>query len=411
MVRLFQLTSALSVVLISSALAAPQTIMVSEKTLSKTLYFQGTIQPQINVPVISTTAGAVSKVMFNYGQYVKKGTPLLQVDSGKVLNNLRNAEVAYLKAVQAFNKIKDWQGSSQVLNARNSLARAKRNMLHAQTTYQQNKTLYQSGVLSYNDLQQSSDNYQDDLMSYQQAKQSLTAALNQGEGSNYTVAKLQLANAEQKYLSLQKQAKSTTVVAPANGVILIPTQTNMSSSNKSSSNRIQVGSSIDYQQVLMTIGNLSGLKIKLQVPEVNINAIHVNQAAAVSGSAFPNVTLHGHVDVIAAQASVQNSGGNALPTFMVEVTAPHISANAARLIRVGMEAQVALTIASKNKALMVPVRAVHQDKNGQGYVLVYDKKNDKTHKQTITTGQVSLNNVVVTHGLHAGQSIVISNGH
>lgn len=72
-------------------------------------------------------------------------------------------------------------------------------------------------------------------------------------------------------------------------------------------------------------------------------------------------------------------------------------------IRVGMDSQIALTVYSTNKALVVPVNSVHHDSKGNTYVML--KKGDQFIKQAITTGKVLENNVQVLSGLHAGQAI------
>jgi HlyD family secretion protein len=381
-----------------------KTVAVKSIAASKQLYFKGTIQPLENVPVISMTAGVVSKVFFAYGQAITKGQPLLAVNPGKVTQQLRDAQVSYLKALQTYHEYKNWAGSDTVIQANVAFAKAQRTLAQMQNTYQENIKLYKLGIISHDELIQSQDSYEDAQTALKQAQRSLHAANEKGTGSNFTVIKLQLENAQQKYHSLLKQTKMTTIKAPASGVILIPTNTNTTNNNNlnKKAGKITVGSEISYQQTLMTIGNLSGLKVQFAVPEVNINQIHVNQKATITGAAFPGILLHGYVSVVAAQAG-NSDGGTSLPTFMVQVSIPKVSLKAIQKIRVGMDSQIALTVYNSNKTLVVPVNSVKRDGKGNTYVML--KKDDHFVKQPITTGKVLENNVQVLSGLHADEQI------
>jgi HlyD family secretion protein len=401
------------------------TAVVSTTTISKTLYYSGTIKPIENVPVISPTSGVVDKLNFNYGQIVKKGRLLVHIKSDKLLDSLRSAQVAYLNALQAFIKVKDWGNSNDVINARNGVLRAKRTLNQAKITFEQNKTLYHKyGIISLETLNQSQAAYADATAADAQTDRTLVDVLKRGTGDHFTVVELQLNNAEEKYDSLKKQVRQRNIYAPAAGIVLAPSYDNTSGGNSSSgssssssssssstggttSGKLAVGQTLQYQEVLMNIGNLQGLKLDFQVPEVNINAIKAGEKAIVTGSAFPGIILTGKVQSVGAQAA---SGGGSLPTFPVNVIVPKISKAGRHLIRSGMDAKIAITIYKKSKKLAVPVQAVHQktkDKKVTQYVVVYNPKTEKTKEQTVTTGKLTVKYVEILSGLKKGELVVV----
>ena len=368
----------------------PKTFIVKTQNITQKLYFNGTISPIDNVPVISPTQGVVEKKLFTYGQIVKKNQPLLIVNTRKVTENLRNAKVAFFKAWASYQKKQKWASSKTVISAQNSLIQNKQHMERAKVTSQENQRLYKLGIISRDQLQQGIDSYDDAKMSYQQAQMSLQSALKQGEGNNFLATKLQYENAKQKYDSLQSQVKSSIILSPATGIALVPKNTNTSS--KSQITQVAVGSTIQFQQALLNIGNLQGIRITFNIPEVNIDKVYPSLKATVTSAAFPDVTLHGTLTEVAAQASTQNSGGGSAPVFAAKVSVPHITNTQRKLIRSGMDAQVAITIAKNRASLVVPVNAVTHNQHGQSVVMLYNVTTRQQTQQVVITGKVGLTN-------------------
>lgn len=393
-------------------MAAPQYHLysIAPSTMSKTLYYSGKISPIVNVPVISGTAGVVSKMMFNYGAIVKKDQTLLGIESTKVIEDLRNAKIAYLNALADYDKVKNWNSSTEVISAQDNLSRANRALAQAKNDYEENTHLFKLGIVSRDELYQSQDNYQNSLMSQKQAARSLTDILAQGTGNYLLVKQLQLEIAQEKYESLQKQVNEHQILAPASGIVLIPENTESSSSGSSNhgvTGKIEVGSQVDYQQVLMNIGDMSGLKINFNVPEISIDQIHVGLPATITGAGFPGITLQGVVTSVAAQANNGAEGGGSLPSFAVVVEVQSLTPEAKQLIRAGMDAQIALTILNKPNTISVPIQAVHRDASGQTYVFTYDAKTKAKQKTSVKTGTIGLKDVEILSGLQGGEQVIL----
>lgn len=401
-------TGMLALALCSTAYASmPKLYTVTAQPVTQTLYYNGQISPLQNVPVISPTAGTVDQLFFSYGQRISKGQPLLHVQSQKTLDALRSAEAAYLTALDDFQKKQNWQTSSTFLTAQASLMRAKRTLSQAQLTYQENQHLYQLQIISKDELVQSENAYQDSQSSLAEAQYTFDNLVTQAKGDDLTVATLRFKNAQEKYDSLKAQVAHATIVAPASGVILQPeANSNTTDSTSKTAGKIQVGTSISYQQMLLTIGDTSGLNISLAVPETNIDQIHQGQTAIITGAGFPGITLHGTVTEVAAQAT-PGSGGGGIPTFPVEVKVTEVTPAQSQQIRVGMDAQVAITVYHSDNTLTVPIHAVAQNAQHQSYVNVYDPTTHKTTPTVITTGKVTMDSVQVQSGLQAGQEIVL----
>lgn len=409
-IQLFLLCSVLAAPLIHhTAYADPSKAnlyTVTKGTVSKTLYYTGTISPIKNVPVTSPTQGVVDQMDVIYGQIVKKNQVLMHIESHKIENNFRDARVAYLKALDAYNDKLDWTTSTEVLNAQDSLVKAKRTLNQSKNNYTENQKLYKLGIVSKQTLVQSKDSYADDETAYAQSQRSLKATLKKGQGDNLLMSKLALANAEAKYKSLKAQVDAHDIKSPAAGIVLKPaTGSNNSNSNsKQSSGKLVVGSTVSYQEVLVNIGDMSGLKISFKIPEININQVKSGDTATVTGAGFPGITLNGKVTNIGAQASGGGDDGS-LPTFPAIVHVKKLTASQKKWIRSGMDSQIAINVYKKDQQITVPVNAVHQSKNGSSYVMLYDSNTEKATKTLVTTGQVQTNNVQILSGLKSGDTV------
>lgn len=387
----------------------PNLYTVTTQTLTQTLYYSGTISPITNHPVISPTAGVIDQKFFIYGQMVKKNQPLLHIQSTKIQNDMRDAKVAYLKSLDDYNQKLNWKNSDEVINTQNALLRAQRDLAQNKNTWAENQKLYQLGIISHDALLQSQNSYLDSQVSLDQAQRAYSAALSKGLGDNLTMSQLALSNSKDKYDSLEAQVNAHSINAPADGIILEPTPTQSGGSDdnaqKSTSGKVDVGSSVQYQQVLMNIGDMSGLQINFNIPEININQINPGQAVTVTGSGFPGITLQGEISEVSAQA-LNSSGGGSLPTFPAVALVKQLTPTQKKLIRSGMDAQLAIQVYQSSNQIMIPVNSVSQNKAGKNIVKIVDPKTQAIKNQIITTGKITATSIQVLSGLNLGEQIL-----
>lgn len=369
------------------ARAAPILCPVTQGEISQALYFTGVIEPIHNVPVVSPTAGVVDQRYVVNGERVIKGQKLLHVDTTALMDSIRAAQVSYLNAVA--NQIK-----------------AHQSLLAVQNTYQENKTLYQYGVISHDALVQSQE-------ALEQAQGLQNTPNQNSQSSALRIATLQLENAQQKYEALLSQQKNSTLIAPVSGIVLKPPAVAASASNGAASSDgqpVTVGSRIRYQQVVMGIGDMSGLKVKLSVPENAVNLLKLHQAATLTSPGFPGLTLKGEVTEIGAEANSAGDGSG-VANFPVTVEVPHISEASPGpteidSIRAGMDAQVKVVIYHATDQLSIPIAAVQQTGSGQSEVWVLNPHTHATEPRMITTGTVLLARVQVLKGLSPHDQVV-----
>lgn len=201
-------------------------------------------------------------------------------------------------------------------------------------------------------------------------------------------------------LHAQGDIQKLHVLAPAAGVVLLPTKTDNS---ESEIKKIGKGDQVKQGDVLAVIGDTSGLMVRVNVSEFNINQLKVGQKVKVTGAAFPDTELQGEIAGLDKQAQINSSG---MPVFPVEVIVPKLTAAQQAMIHMGMSAKVEVSIDSGAK-ITVPIDAV-KEKTGASYVNVKDQKSGKIRAVAVTTGATTLDSVVIESNLVPGDQVVIT---
>ena len=185
--------------------------------------------------------------------------------------------------------------------------------------------------------------------------------------------------------------------APVDGVILFPPH-----SNDDKSGRVDVGGSVKSGQSLATVGNLDGIRVEIEVPEIDVSFVKPGISAKINSVTVNRAPLTGEITAVSAQAASGNSGG--MPSFSAIVEVKSLTA-AQKWVKVGMSANVDLII-DNGKKLVIPTSAI-QFKQGQPLVVVRNKDGSKSDR-SITTGTVEAGRVIVERGLNPGDRLVIN---
>ena len=275
----------------SSKVAEIQYASVEKKTIEVTVEATGTIEPIDLVEVKSKASGQIIKMNVAVGSVVKKGDLLAQVDTRDVNNQYQQAAAAF-RAAQASAKI----ASDQAKRA---------------------DDLFKEGVIT--------------------ATEHETAVLsNANNQSSLVRTRTDLDIARQKL-------EDATVSAPANGTIL--------------SQAVAVGqviasatSSVSGGTTLLTMADLSRIRMRALVSESDIGNVKAGMPATVTIDAFPNRTFEGMVEKIEPQAVVQQS----VTMFPVLITMN----NEDGVLMPGMNGEVSVQVNRHDDVVSVPLDAV-----------------------------------------------------
>lgn len=343
---------------------------VSAQTSHKNLHFTGTVQPLHESTLTSPMEAVVETMNFHYGQLVKAGEVILTLNSNELQKQFNETLTEYLKAKDSY-----------------TVAKAKFAGTHE---------LWNSGLLAKNNYLSEKSNMDTVRVTLMQSTRKLGEMLEKVDEKNaQKMSTLSLADFDKVRSILAAKHNLIQLKAPRAGILLYPPK-----AGEDKSARITVGSSVKSGQVIALIGDLSGISIEIEVPEIDISQIHSGMQATISGIAFGKHPLQGTLVAVNAQAS---STSNGLPFFTAVVEVKSLTREQQRWIKVGMSAAIELSVDS-GMQLAIPIAAIKREK-GQSVVRVQNAAG-VIEPRIVTTGAAKADTVVVETGLHEGDVVV-----
>ena len=357
-----------------------QTVSISQN-LTQSLYFQGTVTPFNTYTVIAPFDAIITKPLgFYYGQLLTKGQYLFTVKPSGDSDNYRDALIAYLNAKRSYNtSLQKFSGQQLMYN--NGLI-AKNDFIDAQTQILDEKiTLEQS------------------LLHLQTVIKLITADANSEKNLLNSLENLNLDD-KNIQAALAHGFNEVPLTSPAAGIALTPPSTDSNQSNAP----IGINTTVKSGQALVVIGNLTGIKININVEETSINKLIKGQAVTITGPAFSQFTLKGSVDSISYQESA-NQYGSGNPTYPATVVVPELTVEQQKVIHSGMTANIAILLPQPD-AILVPITAIIIDGNNS---FVLKKVAGNLVKTPVMTGRTTLDRITILSGLKNGDIIAIPN--
>ncbi len=160
---------------------------------------------------------------------------------------------------------------------------------------------------------------------------------------------------------------------------------------------IGVGETTRPTQAVVSILDISSVKVKVSIPEAEISSIDTNTSSIIKVDAINSSFTGGSIEK-GVQADALTH------TYDIRI---HV-ANVDRNLLPGMVASVFINgqLTMDNGQLSVPVMAVQRKADGSLFVWTVD--NDSTaHRTPVTTGDTHGNRISITSGIEQGQHIVI----
>lgn len=347
-----------------------KTYVVKTEPIYKKLYFTGVIQPLRESAITSSMEAVVETMHFHYGQHVKKGDVVLTLNSSELQKQYNDTLTEYLKAKDSF-----------------TIAQAK---------FTGTEELWNAGLMSKNNFLSEKSSLATARISLMQATRKLTEMLEKmDDGNSQKLSALSISEFEKVRQALSGKHNKVQLKAPTDGILLYPPK---ATGNKVG--KLSVGTTIKSGQVLALVGDLNGVSIEIDVPETDIDKIHVGMKAKVTGVALGKQVLKGELVAVNAQAST--TAGGTLPSFSAVVEVKALNEQQRSWVKVGMSASIEIAI-DNEQHMLVPITAVEQ-KRGQSVVKVQHKDGSLT-PHPVTTGAALADKVVVLSGLKTGDVV------
>lgn len=196
-------------------------------------------------------------------------------------------------------------------------------------------------------------------------KQKLTLASAKSD-NEIALDNIAVTNAQTQLNNANDQLTKATVSSPIDGVITAINNTN--------------GDALQSGKAVATVVDPSSMKVKVSVDESKISKVKVGQSAEITFNALDGKTYQGTVDTVAEIGNTTNNSTNY--DVVVSITNPTD-------IKIGMNANVSILVASKDNALVVPKEALIEQ-NGKKFVMT--SNSSSSSEDTSTQKSNSSNN-------------------
>jgi HlyD family secretion protein len=354
---------------------------VSRGDLARSVVATGKIEPLAKVEVKSKASGIVEKILADYGDRVKAGQILVELDKEQLQSRMAEAR-ANLQAAQAAVE------SAQATFERNKVDAEGPDIPFLKSTVERNRKLAAEGVVSASTLDDADRTYQ--LALNKQLSALRYVAVSRAEIAR---SKAQVAQMQAALDSAEEDLRNSTIVSPMDGLVL--------------SRDVEVGDAVSSILILgsqatlvMTLGDVSEVYVKGKVDEADISKVYMGQLARIAVESLKDKKFEGRVTKISPMGVEKDN----VTTFEVKVSIQNPTGE----LKANMTANAEIILEEKRSVLQLPEAAVIYDKDRHTFVET-PAPGSKTGKQKLAV-TLGISNGVKTElvgGLKEGQQVVL----
>jgi HlyD family secretion protein len=354
---------------------------VEKGPIARSVVATGKIEPRSTVEVKSKASGIVKSINVEYGDWVKQGQILAELDKEDLQARVREAK-ASLQAAQAAEE------SAVASLERNKVEAEGPDLPFLKSAMDRARELHKQGLIAKNLVEDSERLYQMALNKQVSAQRMLTVSK-----AEIAKAKAQVAQANAILERSEEDLRNSTIVSPIDGLVL---SRNVEMGNAVSSILV-LGS---QATLLFTLGDVGDVFVRGKVDQADIGKVYMNQRTRIVVESFRDRKFEGKVYKISPLGVEKEN----VTTFEVQVSIH----NPGRELKANMSANAEIILEEKPNVLLVPEAAVIYDKDRNASVEIPDVTAEKGRKKQAV--KLGLSNGVKTElvaGLNEGQKVIL----
>jgi HlyD family secretion protein len=354
---------------------------VEKGDLAKSVVATGKVTPITKIEVKSKASGIVKKLLVDYGDRVKKGQLLAQLDKVEIEAQVEQSRAA-LEAAQANLK------STQADLERAKVDAEGPDVPLLKRAYDRATGMAKDGVVSASALDDAQKNYEMSLNKQNVSKAQVTVLR-----AKISQAQAQVAQDQANLKQLEEQLSYTDIVSPIDGIVL--------------SRDVQMGDAVSSILVLgssatlvMNLGDTSEVYVKGKVDESDIGKVYLGQPARIKVESFKDKTFNGKVTKISPMGVEKDN----VTTFEVRVSIQ----NPGGELKAEMTANAEIILEEHKSVLQIPEGAILYDKDKKASVEIPNPKGkDGKDKVAVNIGISNGAKTEVLSGLKEGDQVVL----
>ena len=354
---------------------------VEKGDLAKSVVATGKVEPITKVEVKSKASGIVKKLYVEYGDRVKKGQLLAQLDKEEISAGVEQSRAAQQAAEANLTSAKADYERAKVDAEGPDVPLLKR-------AYERNLEMAKGGVVSQSALDDAEKEYKMAVN-----KQNVARAQMIVLQAKIAQAQAQVSQDDANLKQLEEQLSYTDVTSPIDGIVL--------------SRDVEIGDAVSSILVLgsgatlvMTLGDTSQVYVKGKVDESDIGRVYLGQPARIKVESFKDKTFKGVVTKISPMGVEKDN----VTTFEVRVSID----NPGGELKAEMTANAEIILDEHKSVLQIPEGAIIYDKDRNASVEVPDAKGkDGQKKVAINIGISNGAKTEVLKGLNEGDQVIL----
>jgi HlyD family secretion protein len=354
---------------------------VERGDIARSVVATGKIEPLAKVEVKSKASGIVKQVLADYGDQVKVGQVLVELDKEELQARLREAQ-AMLLAAQASEQ------AAQATYERNQVEAQGPDLPFLKADMERARQLYDEGLIAKPVVENTEKVYQLALNKQMAALRGV--AVTKAEVAR---AKAQEAQAQAALERAEEDLRNSTIVSPMDGLAL--------------SRDVEVGDAVSSILILgsqatklMTLGDVSEVFVRGKVDEADISKVFLGQAARIVVESLKDKKYQGKVTKISPLGVEKEN----VTTFEVRVSIQNPTGE----LKANMSANAEILLEEKHNVLLIPEAAVIYDKDRHTFLETPDP-GSKTGRRKLAA-KLGISNGVKTElleGLREGQQVIL----
>lgn len=309
--------------------------------LSRTVTYNGIIEPRRSVVVTPKSQGRVGEVRFEVGDRVRKGDLLVRIEAEEIRLQVRQAAAALELAEANLARVRAGARPEERSQAQAVVDQARASFEAAKEAYERTKILFEENVISQQEMDKAETQYQVAKSQLASAEQQLNMVLKGAKPEEIRAAEAQVAQAKAAYDLASLQLSNAEVRTPINGVV--------------AQRMVDEGAMIGVTSPVCAIVDTDTVRITLGVSEEDVVDLAAGREAEITVDSIPGRSFAGKIVSISPAADKQTR----LFSVVVEAANPDGS------LRPGMYATVRIVAEKASGVVAVPAQALVTDSGYQ----------------------------------------------
>jgi membrane fusion protein (multidrug efflux system) len=343
------------------------TAAVESRPVSRTIDVTGTLAPDESVNVSSEVPGRVVAVHYDFGQFVRVGAVVAELDKQDLQLQLERAHASEAQALARVGLDPSQVGATP--ESTPAIRQAVAQMEDARSKFENGKKLVASGDISRERFEELEKQYRSRLAAVDVYRDEMRV-----QWANVSAIRAEVKLAE-------KRLRDATVRAPFDGVV--------------SQRMVSPGQYIKDNAPILTLVKAYPLRLRADIPEVAVAAVRVGTELEFVTEAIPGKTFRAVVRELNASLDARSRSLSAEARLM----------NHDAALKPGMFVQVKLAAAQRTSALFVPESSVLSI---AGLTKVFAVRDGKVVEIRVVPGQRAGGWVEISGDLRAGEQVATS---